>query len=149
MEGLIVLAVLAALTAWAARPLRRHTRDQAAALGLAPDDVAELNAAARRILLEHYESNATLLRRTRMLQLRGVPLRRIEPTPFSERWTLGFADGTSLLVSALNPATVIAMRLEMTTRTLALHRILLQERGLELEFTGGRKAHRVYAVSSG
>lgn len=149
MEGLIVLAVLAALTLWAARPLRRQARETATVLGLAPGDVAELNATARRILLEAYESNATLLRRTRMLQVRGVPLRRIDPTPFNERWTLGFADGTSLLVSALNPATVVSMRLELTTRTLALRRILLLERGLELEFSGGRKAHRVFALSSG
>lgn len=145
MEVLVVLAVLAAVASWAAHPLRRRVRERRAVLGLDPDDIAELNAMARRVLLEYLESNTVLLHRTTMLQVRRVPLRRIDPTPFSKHWSLGFADGTSVLIRALDPATVLAMRLELPSATLALQRVSPSESGLELEFGGGRVPHRVLA----
>lgn len=159
-ETLVVWGVLAGLVTLAAllhrgrrRPSRRPgppvsphpaaTTD----LGLDPADVAELQAVARRVLGELPEPSSALVRHLQVLVARGVPVRRIDASGWPQRWFLGFADGSRVVVTAPDPTPVIAMRLAIVHGTVRLQRILHVEGGLQLEFAGVQARHRVLAVA--
>lgn len=140
LAGLVAIALIAGR--------RRRRRPRAVGIpGVTPEDLAELNLAARGIAAEAAASSA-LVRHLRMIEARGVPVRRVEPTVWPERWYLGFADGTAIVIGAQSPTVIIAVRLSLT-RSPPVHVTKVQPvtQGLRLELTGGRARHQVLAVA--
>lgn len=138
--------MLAALVLLARQWIR--TRSAAASsLGLHPADVAELNSIARRIVREHLSPSSTLVRHLCAIQERATPVRRIEPTEWEGRWYLGFADGTSVVISADCPSTVLAIRAALLHGSVTVVGVRIVDHGLQLDLIGGRRRNRVLAVA--
>lgn len=125
---------------------RRHTR-AVSALGLHPSDVAELNAIARRIVREHLTPSSALVRHLCVIQERGTPVSRIEPTEWENRWYLGFADGTSVVISADCPSTILLIRAALLNGSVTVVGVSVVDGGLQLDLFGGRTRSRVLAVA--
>lgn len=139
LAGLVVLGIRAGR----ARPRRRRSE-----LGVGPSDVAELDAIARRVTLEHFTpASSALIRHLRLIQARGVPARRVEATCWPRRWYLGFADGTDVVIAADDPTAVVALRVSLSSGAVRLRRVDVVSGGVELEFAGGLGRHRVLAVA--
>ncbi|WP_232549782.1 hypothetical protein [Propioniciclava soli] len=148
MDAAWLWIVLVALVLLAHRWMRTRSAAVASSrLGLHPADVAELNRIARRLVRDHLTPSSTLVRHLCVVQDRAVPVRRIEPTEWEGRWYLGFADGTSVVIAADCPATVLAIRAALLHGSVTVVGVRIVDHGLQLDLMGGRQRKSVLAVA--
>lgn len=145
--GMGGLVVLVALLDRARASVRGAALRGASGLGLSPRDVVELNRIARRVIRDHLTPSSALVRHLCVIQERGTPVRRIEPTEWEGRWYLGFADGTSVVISADSPSTVLSLRVALLTGSVTVVGVSVVDHGLQLDLFGGRTRRRVLAVA--
>lgn len=88
------------------------------------------------------------MRHLRLIESRGVPVRRVDPTAWPQRWYLGFADGTAIVIGAENVVAILRLRVALTRAgTLRVARVRQTAQGFWLDLAEGRVQHRVLAVA--
>ena len=101
MELIGFLAVAVLTLVGVQRISTRRTRPRTAPLDVLPADRAELDAVAQRLLWERLgQRSVVLASRLRTILTRGIPPRALTPAPHGTPWTLTFADGSALGVTA-------------------------------------------------
>lgn len=126
---------VASVLAAALLGLRRSRR----AVHLAPRDIAELDAIARRVMAEHHAHIAPSLE-CALGQIHGrqVPLARVTRGAAPRQWILHFADGSAILVAGRpGDAGIVAMTLQRTRVLLVEWRDRDDRYVLRLGWSGG------------
>lgn len=145
--GFLAVAVLTFIGVWwfnSERPSR-----PAVPLDILPADEAELNAVAQRLLWERLTRRSTdLASRLRTILGRRIPARGLAPGSDGGPWTLTFADGTALAVTARRPGdlTDLLVCLVHGRVTLLGHRF--EGEDVVLEFAAGNRLVHLTAVAT-
>lgn len=143
--GFLVVAVLTFLGLQ--RMNRRQARRPAVRLDLDPRDTAELDAVAQRLLWERLAERSTVLAgRLRTILNRGVPPRGLTPGGEGAPWTLTFADGTIVRVTARRQADLMDLLLSLMRGRATLLGHVFEGDDVVLEFAAGERLVRLTAV---
>lgn len=144
---LVGFLVVAILTFVGVRLRRRRVRHVVAPLGLDPRDTAELDAIAQRLLWERLGQRSTALAaRLRLILTRGVPPRSLAPGGDGAPWTLTFADGSALRVTARRPTDLTDLLLSLVRGRATLLGHAFEGDDVVLEFAAGQRRIRLVAV---
>ena len=144
--GFLAVAVLASLGAW--RIIRRRLRNTVAPLDVLPADAAELDAVAQQILWERLtRRSAEMASRLQMILGRRIPARGLVPGTAGGPWTLMFADGSALAVTARRQGDLTDLLICLTRgrATPSGHRF--EGDDVVLEFSVGNRQVHVTAVA--
>lgn len=130
---------------------RMHTRHRprvSTSLGLTPSDADELDAVAQHLLWERLtQRSAGLATRLRTILTRGVPPRGLTPGRDGDPWTLTFADGGSLAVTAKRQGDLTDMLVSLMRGRAVLVGHAFDGDDLVLEFTAGNRLVHLTAVA--
>ena len=149
MELLGFLAVAVLTFVGVLRINTRPTRRRAAPLDVLPADAEELDAIAHRLLWERLTQRSTALAvRLRTILGRQIPPRGLTPAPAGSPWTLTFADGSALAVTARRHAdlTDLLVCLVRGRATLLGHRF--EGDDVVLEIAAGNRLVHLTAVAA-
>lgn len=144
--GFVAVAVLT--LAGVLRMNRPRTSANAVRLIVAPADADELEAIAQRLLWERLTvRSVALAARLRTILGRRIPVRGLLPAPPGSPWTLTFADGSALAVTAdrRSDLTDLLVSLVRGSVTLVGHRF--EGDDVVLEFATSRRRVHVTAVA--
>ncbi len=145
LVGFLVVAVLTFVGFQ--RMNTRHVRRPVVRLELDPSDAAELDAVAHRLLWERLgQRSATLAARLRLILGRGIPPRGLAPGAEGGPWTLTFADGTDLQVTARRSGDLTDLLLGLARGRAALLGHVFEGDDVVLEFAAGSRLVRLTAV---
>lgn len=143
--GFLVVAVLTFVGFQ--RMNTRHVRRPVVRLDLDPRDTAELDAVAQRLLWERLaERSAALAGRLRTILNRGIPPRGLTPGGEGAPWTLTFADGSNLCVTARRQADLMDLLLSLVRGRATLLGHAFEGDDVVLEFAAGERLVRLTAV---